>query len=138
MTDNTQMLKTLLNVVGVSHIGLGMVGLAGDPGMRAGKALYGIHKELDDQVRYVIRLASAYLISTGVLHLIAARDPQRNKPIIDATLLIYLLNNAHRIVNRHDAYTAFGMTPARVWGRTAFFSTMGLLMLWGRTQLEDE
>lgn len=136
MAGNTQVLKALLNVVGGSHIALGVLGLSGEPGMRMGAAIYGTQKELDDQVRYIIRLASAYLIGMGLLHLLAARDPQRHKTIIDVTLLIYALNAAHRAINRQQAYEAFGVTPMRLWGRFTFFSVVGLLILWERLQLE--
>ncbi len=138
MAKNPVILKTLLGVVGTSHIALGIVGLSGKKGMEVGAAIYGTRAEFDDQMRYIVRLASPYLISMGLLQLKAATNPQRHKTIIDVTLLIYLLNALHRIINRNNAYQAFGLTPAQLWSRVGFLGSMGLLMLEERLRLKDE
>lgn len=128
-------LRWFLTVVGLSHIALGIAGLSGKRGMEIGAVIYGTRATFDTQMRYVVRLAAAYLVSMGLLHLRATRDPQRHTAIIDATLLIYLLNAVHRIINRRDAYHAFGVTPAQLWARVAFFGSMGLLLLRERLRL---
>ncbi len=132
------MLQILLRIVGLSHIALGILGLAGKPGQRIGALVYGTKKEFDDQLGYVVGLASAYLISMGLLHLKAASDPPRYRQVIDATLIVYLLNGIHRVLNREAAYRAYGVSPLQLWTRVIFFGSVGLWMLRERLKLKAE
>lgn len=138
MQEKHSLLKRLLTVVGLSHIALGILGLSGATGQQIGARVYGTRREFDDQLRYVVGLTSGYLLSMGILQLKAASDPQRHRAIIDATLIIYLLNGIHRVINRQKAYEAFGISPLRLWLRVLFFGGVGAVIFKERLKLKDE
>jgi uncharacterized membrane protein YuzA (DUF378 family) len=143
MTNRTQqnnywLLRALLGSAGASHLALGIMSLAGKSGVDLAARIYGVDKELDEQVHYVVGLAGAYLFSTGGLMTLAAIEPRRYKGVIDFSLLLYVLNTYFRLRHFKDSGRLFGVTPDRLRNRMLFLNTVGALILWQRLKLERE
>ncbi len=132
------LLRSLLGSVGATHLVLGIVALSGKSGIEVGARVYGIDKELDEQVHYVLGLTGVYLFSMGGLMTLAAVDPHRYRGVIDFSLLLYVVNTYVRLRHIKKAERLFGVTPARLWKRIAFIDTVGALILWERMKLERE
>lgn len=132
------LLRVLLGSAGASHLALGIAVLIGKPGIDLGARVYGVNKQLDAQVYYVIGLAGAYMLSTGGLMSLAACDPHRYRHVIDLSLLLYGLNTIFRLRHMQDAERLFGVTPARLWVRIGFLDTVGALILLERLRLACE
>jgi hypothetical protein len=132
------LLRGLLGSAGASHLVLGIMTLSGKSGIEVGARIYGVDKELDEQVHYVLGLAGVYLFSMGGLMTLAAIDPRHYRGVIDFSLLLYVVNTYFRLRHMKDAERLFGVTPDRLWKRIAFLDTVGALIFWERMKLERE
>jgi uncharacterized membrane protein YuzA (DUF378 family) len=132
------LLRGLLGSAGAAHLVLGIMTLSGKTGVDVGARIYGVDKELDEQVYYVLGLAGVYLFSMGGLMTLAATDPRHYRGVIDFSLLLYVVNTYFRLRHMQDAERLFGVTSGRLWKRIAFLDTVGALIFWERMKLERE
>jgi uncharacterized membrane protein YuzA (DUF378 family) len=132
------LLRILLGSAGASHLVLGILALSGKSGVNLAARVYGVEKELSEQVHYVVGLAGVYLFSMGGLMILSLIDPKRYKGVIDFSLLLYVVNTYFRLRNSRDAEQLFGVTFEKLRRRILFIDAVGVLILWERMKLERE
>ena len=121
------------------HLLTGLFCILGRRGIeRVGAPLYGAHFEPDAQFSHIVRPAGAFVAGLGILQLPAARDPERHKDIIDATLAVLFFRVLQRIVYRREISAIFNISPARHYLTTIHFMVLATLLLLSRLNIKDE
>jgi hypothetical protein len=116
-------LQILLGLVGLAHLGLGLLANLAPPETlaRLVSAFYGAALDVAPQVHHVTRIVGAFMIGIAVMAFLACRDPQRNRVVIWGIITILVLRVIQRVTLAQEISSAFNIAPSRIWMQVAFF-----------------
>ena len=123
-------MKALLWLVCGSHLALGLAGvLSPDLAVGAARALYGAHVEATPVNVHLLRIIGAYMITIGLMAGIAAREPQRHRPVIMAIAVLLFIRVVQRVTHSGEIQLTFGVSEMRIWLQSAYFAALAGALL---------
>src|SRR5437899_8623549 len=95
-----RILKLLLWLVCVTHLLMGIAGVC-SPSLaeRVARGFYGATVEFTPSVVHLVRIIGAYMIAVGILGGVAARDPERNRPVIITVAILLAIRVLQRLLH---------------------------------------
>jgi hypothetical protein len=76
-----------------------------------------------------LRIIGAYMITIGVMGGIAAREPQRHRPLIVAIAVLLFIRVVQRLAHTGEIQLAFGVSELRIWLQSAYFAALAGALL---------
>jgi hypothetical protein len=126
-----RILKALLWLVCVTHIGMGLAGVFSPPlAEQVVKGFYGATVEVTPALVHLMRIIGAYMIAMGILAGVAACDPERNRPFIIAIAILLVIRVGQRLVHADEIHATFAISQARIWGQAAYFAAIAGALLY--------
>ncbi len=126
-----RILKALLWLVCVTHVGMGLAGVL-SPALaeKVAHGFYGATVEFTPTVVHLVRIIGAYMIAMGVLGGVAATDPERNRAVIVAVAVLLAIRVAQRLIHAEEIHATFAISQARIWGQAAYFAAIAGALLY--------
>src|SRR5690242_17600670 len=111
-----QILKALLWLVCITHISLGLAGLA-SPGyaIQMARLFYGATLDATPVVVHILRIVGAYMFTVGILGGVAARDPQRHRAFILTVAALLGIRVLQRLFHVGEIEATFGVSSTRLY-----------------------
>ena len=111
------MLRIVLLVVLFTTLVLGLVCyLSGDAALKLARLIYGTTlSELTPQVNYLLKMMGAYLITLGVLNVLAVANPLKYRAIVYADALMAVLRALQRVIFANSIQESFGLSMTRIY-----------------------
>jgi hypothetical protein len=123
-------IKALLWLVCGSHLALGFAGVFSPTlAVDAAKVFYGAQVEPTPVNLHLLRIIGAYMITIGIMGWIAAREPQRHRPVIVAIAVLLLIRVVQRLTHAGDIQLTFGVSDLRIWLQSAYFAALAGALL---------
>lgn len=126
-----RILKLLLWLVCVTHLLMGIAGVSSPTlAVRAAHGFYGATVESTPATVHLIRIIGAYMIAMGLLGGVAARDPERNRPVVIAVAVLLAIRVLQRLLHADEIHTTFAISQARIWGQAIYFAAIAGALLY--------
>jgi hypothetical protein len=131
MMHKEGLLKVILGLVCLAHIGLGIAGfMAGDVATQVAKVAYGANLMLTPQSEHLVRILGAFMIAIGALAGMAIRDPGRHRATILAIVLLLALRVTQRLLHADEIQSTFGIAKTHIWLQSAYFAALAGTLLY--------
>jgi len=126
-------IKALLWLVCGSHLALGFAGVFSPAlAVAAAKVFYGAQVEPTPVNLHLLRIIGAYMITIGIMGAIAAREPQRHRPVIVAIAVLLFIRVVQRVAHAGEIQHTFGVSELRIWVQSAYFAALAGALLFLR------
>ncbi len=135
-------LRSLMFFIAISHLAVGL-GLMSSIGFQKISAtLYGARLDWTAANIYLLRVIGAFAFVMGLLALLAARNPLRNRVIVVGFIVFFTIRNINRHLHANELSEGLLLTPLISYLTTAFFGIQAILLgslLWitARRGLKD-
>ncbi len=124
------LLRALLAGMAVYHLAIGMVALLSERWTAVvARRLYSAALEGTPQLRYAARMLGLYALGFGYLLSVAARDPQANRPIVQAAAFLLAARAVTRLVLAKPFAAAFGVSARRNFAHACGLLLMALALM---------
>ena len=90
--------------------------------------LYGAHVSWNDATVYLIRVVGSFAFALGVLALLAAISPVRNRVVGWGFVVLFILRDLHRHLYYGELERGFSLSPGRNILTTVFFLAQAVLL----------
>ncbi len=120
-------LKALLAMAALFHLSVGLAAIVVPPGDYADWVMsvaYGASVDITPVTHHVIRIVGAFMIFVGVMAVVAFLDPRRNRAVIYALVLLFLLRAVQRLIFAEEIQENFHISTARLVSQTIFFAAL--------------
>ena len=125
-------IKVVLGLVAAAHIIIGLIGVIPAIPINIVLMFYGAALQINPQIAHIIQMFGAYMLTIGILGVLAIYDPLKNINIIYGLSFLLLLRVIQRIIFSSQAYSVFSISPGYYWGQTVCFLIMAIALIWLR------
>ncbi len=128
-------LKVLLAMAALFHLIVGLLATIVPPGDFADtiiSASYGASIEITPITHHVIRILGAFMIFVGVMAVFAFLGPQRNRSVIYALMLLFIVRVLQRIIFAEEIKEHFDISNARLISQSIFFVALAVALFFLR------
>lgn len=124
-------LKVLLWLVCVTHIVQGVAGVCSpSAAVNLAKGFYGAQLELMPAIVHLLRILGVYMIAIGILGAVAARDPEKSRPVIWTIAVLLLIRVLQRVLHADEIHQTFGISEFRIWFQAVYFAILAGALLY--------
>lgn len=108
MEKNFRLLKIILFIIGIYHIGLGIITfIPGEPAAFLAKNFFGMTFIVNTQILYIAKLLGIYAVAFGIMILVVMKDPRKYQILLNIAILVYTLRIINRIIFASEIQSAF-------------------------------
>ena len=121
--------RLVLLSVSIAHLIIG--GIACIPGMpvvKLAEIFYKASVTLNPQMEHIMQMFGAYMLTVGILAILASLDPVKNKAITHGIILLLVLRVFQRVAFARQAWTVFRISTGWYWAHTIFFSLIAVVL----------
>jgi hypothetical protein len=127
MIRNHGLLRALLAFAGIYHVTVGLIAnLSTESVQWMAGHLLGLQIRYNPQLFYIAKPFGVYVLCFGLLLLVAAWNPVKNRAVITVAAILFLVRALQRLLLAQQFETLFGVSPRRNW---FFIAVVGLLAL---------
>ncbi len=107
--------KIVTGTAGLYHIVLGAIGLVFpiETVVRATTLTLGVTLQADQQLAFILKFVSVYMLAFGIMLIIFAFNPVRYRALLVPTLILFAIRLINRIAFFGLLSSTFGMTAQR-------------------------
>jgi hypothetical protein len=121
-------LRSLMFFIAISHLAVGL-GLMFSIGFqKIAATLYGARLDWTAANIYLLRVIGAFAFVMGLLALLAARNPLRNRLIVLGFIVFFTIRNVTRHIYAGELSEGLLLTPLINYLTTAFFGIQAILL----------
>ena len=125
------LLKFLLWLASVSHLALGLCGVASPQlAVKAAKLFYGAQVDATPVTAHILRILGVYMLAVGILAAIAALDPERHHGIIVVLAALLVLRVLQRLVHAGEIEATFQISAMRLGIQSVYFGLYASALLY--------
>ena len=118
----TTSLKIVLGIVGISHLIIGILGCFPIISIsKLASVFYKANVIATSHLEHVAQMFGAYMLTIGLLALIALKDPLKNGSIIIGLGFLLTVRVIQRIIFSGEVNSVFGIPTGWYWTQTIFF-----------------
>lgn len=134
--SNHLALRVLLWVIGLYHVVCGLLAnLMPDRIPALAQMLAGMKVTASPDFLYLAKPFGVYVIAFGIMMIVAAWNPVKNRALISIGILLFALRIFQRLTTMTEVETLFGVTPARSLATIGIVACFGGALAWLRFQL---
>src|SRR5262245_11559127 len=127
------LLRFLLWLASVTHLGLGLCGVASPQlAVKAAKLFYGAQVDATPAAAHILRILGAYMLAVGVLAAVAALNPERHHAFIAVLAALLALRVLQRLVHAQEIQATFQISGVRIWIQSIYFGLYAAALLYLR------
>ena len=133
-------LKVLLAMVAVFHIVIGLAAIFVPPGDFAGAIIsstYGASFDIGPVTHHIVRILGAFMIFVGVMAVFAFLEPERNKPVVYALIILFLIRVRQRIIFADELGEHFDISTVRLVTQSIFFVALAATLFYLRPKADS-
>ncbi len=122
-------IQIVLGLVAVAHVIIGLIGVIPAIPINFVLMFYGAALQINPQVAHIIQMFGAYMLTIGVLGILAIFDPVKNVNIVYGLSFLLFLRVIQRLMFASQAYAVFGISAPYYWGQTVCFLVLAILLI---------
>ena len=127
MVKKSVLLKVVLAGVCVSHVVIGLIGcFPAIPVESLAEYFYKAKVTVTPQLAHVVQMFGAYMLTIGILAMIALRDTVKYKSVIQTISFLLFVRVLQRVLFAGQAHELFSIPAGWYWTQTIFFFIVGV------------
>ncbi len=123
-------LKVVLTLIGVYHIGLGVVPfISQELAVQAASSVFGMTLVVTPPLLYIAKLLGIYAFVFGIVVLLVAQNPQKHGGMIYVIILLYAARIVNRVLFIQGFMDAFQATAFRAWSDVVLLAVFAAALI---------